>query len=163
MRVLLIDDEKTIRRGMELLFDQLEFDITIVGEARNGEEGLKKIELLQPDYAFIDVQMPIMDGIELVKNWREKAVSPCTKCIMLTAYSEFEYAQKSLRYGVHDYLLKPIDENILNELFYRLNEAKIQQGPIVDIGDDIIKAYKQKKGHFSSFHNGYFIFSEQEL
>ncbi|WP_127588352.1 response regulator transcription factor [Paenibacillus koleovorans] len=120
IRLVLVDDEPIILRGMSMQLEQLDRKINIVGTAKNGLEGLEKIEIFQPDYAIIDIRMPIMDGIELVKKMNETLIAPNTKCIILSAHSEFEYAQTALRYGAIDFLLKPLDENMLEDLFVRL-------------------------------------------
>lgn len=121
MRILLIDDEETIRKGAILLMQQLERDIQIVGEAEDGEEGLEKLQLLKPDVALIDIRMPMKNGLELMKEACEQRISPSTKYVIVTAHSEFEYAQTALRYGVCDFLLKPLSVGTLNELFERLS------------------------------------------
>ncbi|WP_165452647.1 response regulator transcription factor [Paenibacillus thalictri] len=119
MRIVLVDDEDTIRKGLMYLLEQLDMDISVVAEARNGQDGLQKIELLQPDFAFIDIRMPVMNGLQLVQRLYESKRAPQTKSVIVTAHSEFEYAQQALRYGVADFLLKPLDENALQELFDR--------------------------------------------
>jgi two-component system response regulator YesN len=140
MRIVMIDDEAMIRKGMIYLLDQLDMDITVVGEAKNGEDGLHKIELLQPDIAFIDIRMPIMDGLQLVQALHERKSSPKTKSVMVTAHSEFEYAQKALRYGVSDFLLKPLDENVLMELFMRMDtQHKSEAILTATVGIDLVK------------------------
>lgn len=121
MRIVLVDDEDMIRRGLMYLLEQLDMDIQVVAEARNGQDGLQKIELLQPDFAFIDIRMPVMNGIQLVQKLYESKRAPQTKSVIVTAHSEFEYAQQALRYGVTDFLLKPLDEDVLREFFDRLN------------------------------------------
>lgn len=140
LRILIIDDEKTMRKGLTYLLEQLALETKIVGEAKNGLEGLKKMELLKPDYAFIDIRMPIMDGLELIKVWNQKDISSNTKCIMLTAHSEISYAQQALRFRASDFLLKPIDEHILQELFNRL-EKQNDQKPSKKLGTKIMKKY----------------------
>ncbi|TBL76267.1 response regulator transcription factor [Paenibacillus thalictri] len=123
MRLLLIDDEEMIRKGTALLLQQLEMDIQIVGEAEDGEEGLDKLRLLAPDVALIDIRMPMKNGLELMKEVYEQRLSPATKYVILTAHSEFEYAQTAMRYGACDFLLKPLSVGALQELFARIAPA----------------------------------------
>ncbi|MEK3724464.1 response regulator transcription factor [Paenibacillus sp. FSL H8-0034] len=146
MRIVLIDDEDVIRKGMIYLLEQLDMDITVVAEARNGQDGLNKIELLQPDYAFIDIRMPVMDGLQLVQELHERKISPKTKSVIITAHSEFEFAQKAVRYGVSDFLLKPLDEEVLLDLFLRLGALK-QAEPVITatIGVDLIRQIISRK------------------
>ena len=131
MRILLIDDEDILRNGIKLLLEQLDFDVKVVGEAANGADGLEKLGKLQPDYAFIDLHMPKKRGLELIKKWSESHISPSTKCVILTAHSEFEYAQQAVRYGISDFLLKPVDEEDLQRLFTRLEQKRSTQ-PLPD-------------------------------
>lgn len=141
MRILIIDDEETIRRGTQLLLQQLARDIKIVGEAEDGEEGLEKIRLLRPDVALVDIRMPLLDGLEMVRLVRERKLAPETKCVIVTAHSEFDYAQKAVRYGVRDFLLKPLDTAALEELFDRLEPAAEPAGLPNDLGRRWIEHY----------------------
>ncbi len=142
MRVLLIDDEETIRKGTRYLLQQLDMAVEVVGEAEDGEEGINKIKLLKPDVAFIDIRMPVMTGLELMKKVHEQQLSSISKYVMLTAYSDFEYAQTALRYGAHDYLLKPLSTVALQDLLQRLFPGK-DEGPALpsDIGKLRTDAY----------------------
>ena len=105
MRILIVEDEVKIRTGMSKLISA-HTSHTIVGEAKNGKEGLELILRLHPDLVISDIRMPVMDGLEMLEAAGHEGV----KChfIILSGYSEFEYAQKALRYGVDDYLLKPL-------------------------------------------------------
>jgi two-component system response regulator YesN len=91
---------------------------TVVGRAYNGVEGEKLIRLLQPDLAFVDIRMPFQDGLHVLENIKadQKVTS---RIVMLTAFSEFHYAQQALRLGAFDYMLKPIAMNDLRNLFQR--------------------------------------------
>lgn len=120
MRVLLVDDEDTIRNGIIYLLQQLDCPVKVVGEADDGIEGFEKLRLLQPDIALIDIRMPLKNGLELMKDAYHQRVSPKTKFVIVTAHSEFEYAQTAIRYGVYDFLLKPLSVGTLSELFERL-------------------------------------------
>ena len=145
MRIVLVDDEENIRKGIKCMLEQLDMDIKVVGEAKNGLEGLEIIELLQPDVTLIDIRMPIMDGLELSRTIYEKQICPDMKYVILTAYSEFEYAQKAIRYGVSDYLLKPLDENILYNLFQRLNNHSASYADVsTNLGIQMIRKYINK-------------------
>ncbi len=86
-----------------------------MGEARNGKEGLEMILNVSPDLVITDVKMPVMDGLEMLGELYEKDVH--VHSIILSGYSEFEYAQKAIGFGVDDYLLKPLaPEDILGAL-----------------------------------------------
>ena len=111
MKAFLVDDEFLQRKLVKKSVDWQSIGIELCGEAEDGEEALEKIFMLKPDILIMDINIPYVNGIEVSK--RVKKVFPETQVIILTAYGEFEYAQKALRFGVFDYLLKPIDKNKL--------------------------------------------------
>lgn len=104
-RVMIVDDEAIFRTGLTHLHDWSKESIEIVAQASNGAEALELIELVSPHVIITDIMMPIMDGIDLVKNVRKKY--PDIKMIILSSYSEFELVREVFKYGVDDYLLKP--------------------------------------------------------
>lgn len=105
-RVLLVEDEPPAIRQMKLLIEKYCEKFEVVGEAENGLEGIEKVEKLQPDVVITDVQMPLMDGIEFVS--RIKREMPDMVFLIVSGFSEFEYAKAAISYGVNDYLLKPV-------------------------------------------------------
>lgn len=114
MRILIVEDEVKIRRGLAALIAR-QTDNEIVGEAKNGQEGLELIQRTNPDLVITDVRMPQMDGLEMIEALQERGIT--VHCVILSGYSEFEYAKKAIRYGVDDYLLKPLaPEDILSLL-----------------------------------------------
>lgn len=108
-KVLLVDDEFFVLKGLQKLIPWEELDYTIVGEASNGKEALRLIEYLQPDLVITDIRMPILDGLDLIRSVKEDAGSDLF-FIVISGYNDFSYAQQALRYGVHDYILKPVDD-----------------------------------------------------
>jgi two-component system response regulator YesN len=105
MRILIVEDEIKIREGMSKLIEK-HTDHQVIGEAKNGEEGLELILRLKPDLVITDIKMPVMDGLEMLTKLYEMEVK--IHSVILSGYSEFEYAKKAIRLGVKDYLLKPI-------------------------------------------------------
>lgn len=108
MRVLVVEDEIRIREGIEKLLSKFE-DVECVGEAIDGMEGLTKLRELCPDVVITDIMMPNMDGLEMLEKMVNEGIK--TKAIVLSAYSEFEYARRAMKLGVDEYLLKPISYN----------------------------------------------------
>ena len=104
-KVLIVDDEGILRNGLKHLFSWEDHGFTIVGEASNGEEALEMIEKQQPHIVITDIVMPIMDGVELVKELHQHY--PHIKTIVLSSFSEFKYVREAFKYGASDYLLKP--------------------------------------------------------
>ena len=111
-RVLIVEDEDIIRKGIAYTFDWVSMGCTIVGEAANGQEGIDKISELKPDIVLADIMMPIIDGIEMIKKAKEIVDF---KAIILTSYADFEYAKQAINLGVSGYLMKPVDEDELKE------------------------------------------------
>lgn len=106
MRAVVVEDEILIREGLCKLMQKMFPDIVIEGVAGNGQEGLQCIEAFQPDLVITDIKMPVMDGLAMLGKVQEAGLFP--KVIVLTAYSEFEYAKQAVKLGVYDYIIKPV-------------------------------------------------------
>lgn len=106
MRAVVVEDEILIREGLCKLMQKMFPDIVIEGVAGNGQEGLQHIEACQPDLVITDIKMPVMDGLAMLGKVQEAGLYP--KVIVLTAYSEFEYAKQAVKLGVCDYIIKPV-------------------------------------------------------
>lgn len=102
-KILLIDDEFIFRQGLKYLMDWESSGYTIVGEASNGQEGLEKYFSLQPDAILCDVVMPVLGGVEFVRNLRKISQVPV---VMLSNFDEFDKVRQAFQYGASDYLLK---------------------------------------------------------
>lgn len=109
LKVLIVDDEPIIRDGLKIFIDWQKYGYEVCGEAANGKDGVLKTEELEPDLVIVDIKMPVMDGLRMIEALRNKDIN--IKFIVLTGYSEFQYAKKALEYGVSSYILKPIDED----------------------------------------------------
>ena len=103
IRVLIVDDEPLAREGIRLLLEN-ESDIEVVGEATNGSEALRAIESLKPALVLLDVQMPGMSGVDVLKQLDGANVP---EVIFVTAYDQ--YALRAFEHHAVDYLLKPFD------------------------------------------------------
>lgn len=121
-KVLLVDDEMFVRKGLMNLMDWHSLGYEICGEASNGEEALDCIEQLQPDLVIVDIRMPVLDGLALIHQVTSQMVNP-PLFVIVSGYHDFKYAQQALRYGVHDYILKPIDETELESTLRKLATA----------------------------------------
>lgn len=106
MRAVVVEDEILIREGLCKLMQKMFPDILIEGIAGNGQEGLQYIKQYQPDLVITDIKMPVMEGIEMLRKVQEAGLFP--KVVVLTAYSEFEYAKQAVKLGVCDYIIKPV-------------------------------------------------------
>lgn len=113
-RLLLVDDEPLILKSIRAAIAWDRLGIEIVGEARNGQEGMRQVERLSPDIVLSDIRMPSMDGITFMGQAMK--IRPDMIFIIISGYGEFEYAREALREGAFDYMLKPIDHDELEEI-----------------------------------------------
>lgn len=107
IRVLLVDDQPLIRRGFRALLDA-EVDIEVVAEAGNGRDGLALAKEHLPDVAFIDIRMPVMDGIEATRQIAADSDLAAVHVVILTNYGMDEYVFNALRAGAAGFLVKDI-------------------------------------------------------
>ncbi|WP_372661674.1 response regulator [Cohnella sp.] len=103
-RTLIVDDEQHARASLTKLMVKSKLPFEIVGTANDGQGGLEAIRKLQPDVVITDIDMPVMDGVKLLKSARDEGYD--CRFIMLTCMNEFEYARQSLEFGASGYLLK---------------------------------------------------------
>ncbi|WP_409341573.1 response regulator [Paenibacillus sp. MBLB4367] len=114
LKALLVDDEINILRNLQKVIPWEEIGFEIVGLAGNGVKALEMAEAHQPDLVLSDIRMPVMDGITFVQKLRE--LNGECECVMLTGYQDFEYARSVMRFGVKEYMLKPIDYEELEQV-----------------------------------------------
>lgn len=113
LKVLIVDDEPLICRGLRAMIPWQQLDLELSGTASNGEEAFRIIRETKPDLVITDIRMPVMDGLELIANCSKAKLS--LHFILLTGYKEFEYAKKAMYYGVKQYILKPTDPELLQK------------------------------------------------
>ncbi len=128
--VLIADDEENIREGIKLIIDWEELGFSIIGDASNGEEALSAIMKLQPSLVVMDMQMPKIHGIDVIKQARQLGYNGYF--IILSGYSDFSYARDAIRNKVTNYITKPVDEDELYETVKRIKE-EIEQSAREDI------------------------------
>lgn len=104
-KIVIIDDEPMIIKGLTTLVPWFEIGCEVVGVAENGIDGLAQVEKFQPDIVISDIQMPKLSGLEMIRAITAARLN--VKCILLTGYRQFEYAKEAIDLGVHKYLLKP--------------------------------------------------------
>ncbi|MEO6589824.1 MAG: LytTR family DNA-binding domain-containing protein [Pyrinomonadaceae bacterium] len=130
IKVLIADDERPAREFLKNILRELK-NVSLVGEAENGAEALEKIRSLKPDLALLDLQMPEMSGLEVVKNLSE---TETPFVAFVTAYDEF--AVRAFEVNAVDYLLKPVEKERLaktiNRVFERMN-SQTQAGEISNL------------------------------
>ncbi len=105
-KLIVVEDEPLIRQNIIKKINSLSIPFQLVGEASNGENAISLIEELYPSLVITDIKMPNYDGLELIKYLYKN--HPHIKTVILSGYNDFKYAQAALKYGVKDFLLKPI-------------------------------------------------------
>jgi two-component system, response regulator YesN len=134
-KVLLVDDELFVRKGLKSLIDWEKSGFEVVGDTDNGEDALSLIKTLNPDLVVTDIRMPVLDGLELIKYvLEEKEYKP--KFIIISGYNDFKYAQHAIRYGVQDFILKPIDKAEMEEALIKLSQT---------LGEEEVHSRKQEE------------------
>ena len=123
---LIVDDEEIEREGMAQFIPWDSYEIKVVSTARNGAEGLEKIAKFRPDLAIVDIKMPVMNGIEMIRQAKEQY--PDMTFVVLSGYGDYEFTSQAMELGVRHYILKPCDESkmipVLNKAFAELEEAR---------------------------------------
>lgn len=161
MRIIVVEDEAPIREGMSKILKKIDPSYELAGKASNGIEGLAMAEKLRPDLVIMDIRMPDMDGLTMLSKIREKKIN--CKALVLTAYSDFNYAKQAIELGIENYILKPIkipelkkvlkqiEENILKEQrgeqIYQLpNLFRSALAGQLSVDDQLDKALKERYG-----------------
>ena len=123
-KIIIVDDEYLIRNLIRNCIDWDELEVEIIGEASNAHECLMLIEKDRPDIILTDINMPLTNGLDMTQHIIEKY--PGIKVIVITGYDKFEYAKRSVKLGISDFILKPIDDDELKEAILKLKD-KIQK------------------------------------
>ncbi|MDR0411749.1 MAG: response regulator [Treponema sp.] len=135
LKVLVVDDEPIIRAGIRRVIDWEKYGYEICGEAENGRGAVQAIRLLRPDLILLDIHLPGMSGIDVMRE----TVNCASKFLILSGYTDFEYARQALNMGAKGYIVKPIEEQILIE-------------KITSIAEEIHSFTEQKKWRTRETH-----------
>lgn len=140
--LLIVDDEEEIRRGLRRVIQKEQPDLCFLDSVTNGAEGLKMIREHLPDIVITDINMPEMSGIDMIAKAREEGYNG--NFVVLSGYDDFKYAQSAIRYGVDDYLIKPVVIDDLREIIQKLKEKigqkREQQDDKVRLSQSLKKA-----------------------
>ncbi len=125
MKIVVVEDENSIRNGLVRMLPRLKETYQVVGCASDGKEGLEVVSRTRPDLVIMDIQMPHMDGLAMLEVLREKHVQ--CRVIVLTAYSDFSFAKRAIDLGIENYLLKPIKIPELEKSLELIESSLIQE------------------------------------
>lgn len=120
-RLLIVDDEDIEREGMAKFMPWEKYEVRLAGTARNGLEGLEKIESLKPDIVITDIKMPVMDGLDLIREAKKRFEDP--EFIVLSGYGEYEFTSRAMEMGICYYLLKPCDEEQIESVLRKVKKG----------------------------------------
>ena len=142
-KILIVDDEKIERKGISLLFRRMDIECDLA-EAVNGQDALEYLMENEADILLTDVKMPHMDGIELIRQIKDRDINQNMKIIIISGYSDFEYAKLAVKLGVSDYILKPVDpkefEATMKKTVKELEDKKLEQD-IVEKGTEFLRQH----------------------
>ena len=144
LKVVIVEDEEIIRKGLVFGFHWLDSGCIIAGTAKDGLEGIEVIRRERPDIVVTDIKMPRLSGLEMIQRLSGELEFTS---IVLTSYAEFQLAQQAIHLGVTDYLLKPVDEDELAETLQKINREfayinkykeieKISQDHMISVYDE---------------------------
>lgn len=120
-KVLLVDDEPSIREGLTTIIDWEKYSFQVMATAGSGREAIACFHEMKPDLTIIDIRMPGMTGLEVIEELR--LTQPDAHFLILSGYADFDYAKKAISFGVDGYLLKPVDEE---EIIAELERIAVQ-------------------------------------
>lgn len=166
MKMILADDEPIITRGIRKLVDWESMGIEVAGCYENGKSAMDGILRLNPDLALLDISMPDMTGIDILKEC--KSLNLATSIIFISGFQDFEYAKAALHYGAEDYLLKPVlkDEllNAVTKCMNKKNQKTYPESSDLPVSSDHMdygKIIELEATHYHPVLVG-IIFGEQE-
>ena len=119
-KIIICDDELITRNGLTKLINSIDKNFNVIQTCSNGLQAISTIKKLNPDIVIIDINMPNKNGLEVIQEIN--ATNSKIKFIILSGYSNFEYAQKECSLNVVDYLLKPINITVLKQTLYKCCE-----------------------------------------
>lgn len=121
IRIMITDDHSMIREGLKNLLE-LEGDIEVVAEAENGIECLDKLDDVNPDVLLLDINMPKMNGLEVLQNLKDRKSK--VKVLVLTVHNETEYLMKAVDIGINGYVLKDSESSELKKAIFAIAEGE---------------------------------------
>ncbi len=141
IKLVVVEDEIWMREALRTAFDWTSLGVCLAGEASDGQQALALIETERPEIVLLDIRMPLMNGLELLKQINTRSIE--TNVIIISAYRDFEYAQEAVKLGAFDYVVKPIFEDQLIDVIQRcLERLTIKQEKMYEF-ENMTGSYKE--------------------
>ncbi len=138
--VVVAEDEELILNNLVQKIEHTNLNFKVIGTAQTGVEALELVQELSPEVLITDIRMPAMTGLTLLNHVHQQY--PFIKTIIISGFSDFSYARTAIQYGVHNYLLKPVDSD---ELFTTLQELTVALSAKRNSYDDTLDIFKTAK------------------
>lgn len=148
LNVLLVDDEYPILNNLSKVLNWADMGTQVAGMARSGAEALQMMEEQKIDIILSDIRMPVMDGLTLVKEIRDRGYE--AEVVLLSGYQEFEYARTAIRYGVKDYINKPIHYEMLQQIVQRVADQIRSERANLERSEQLVPVIQWANEHFLS-------------
>ncbi|KIL38637.1 hypothetical protein SD70_25030 [Gordoniibacillus kamchatkensis] len=151
--IMIVDDEYLVRLGLRTTIDWPRYGFELVGEADDGETGLEMAVKLRPDIIVTDMSMPFLDGLGFMEQLRSRRID--SKIIVLSGYDDFQYAKGAIKYGVSDYIVKPVENVKLVAAAVKLAEEIRQERLSESLGktkliEDLVAVLKKIRNRKSA-------------
>ena len=162
-KVCIADDEKFVQRSIAQRIEESGLEFAIIGKAGDGIEALRLYEKEKPDVFFVDINMPIIGGLEFIETVRQRDKYTKTRFVIISGYDDFSYMQKAIRLGVINYIKKPILQaefsDMLWDLYQELQDSfDMNQGTEEGVWwIDFCRTWKQQKKEKGGEQNGTFL------
>jgi DNA-binding NarL/FixJ family response regulator len=137
IRIIIADDHSIIREGLRHLL-ALESDVDVIAEAKDGEETLQVVKKYKPDILLLDINMPIMNGLEVLNNMKGSEIN--SKVIMLTIHNEVEFLIKAIEIGIRGYVLKDSSSKVIMKAIKTVHSGGIYIEP--SMVENLFKNFK---------------------
>ncbi len=160
LKVLIADDEEKICQLIIKLINWEEMGLTVAATASNGIEALEQAKICKPEIVITDIRMPGIDGMELIRKVKEKL--PDTEIIIISGYRHFEYAQTAIRYGVKNYLLKPIKKEELRDTLQKIADIYSEKNEQLNFEERVRLALKNDAGKLRTSFISRIIYGDRE-
>lgn len=121
IKLMIVDDHSMVREGLKQLLE-LDEDLKVISQAADGAEGLKKLEEDKPEVLLLDINLPNMNGLEMLEEIRKRRIN--VKVLILTIHNEIDYLMKAVEIGCDGYVLKDSDSNLLKKAIYSVYEGE---------------------------------------